>query len=209
MWVQSLNGELGFCKQCSAAENKKELGDQNGELSVQFSSVQLLSCVRLFVTPWIAAHQASLSITNSQSFLKLISIESVMPSSHLILCHLLLLLPSIFPSIRVFSKESVLRISWPRYWSSVLPMTIQLSQLYFSSVLPMTIQDWFPLNWLGWSPAIQGSLKSLLQHYSSKASILQHLAFFKICSINRQVSLSAMTQCLQDLSSLTRVEPRP
>ena len=84
---------------------------------------------------------ASLSITNSWSSLRLTSIEPVMPSSHLILCHVLLLLPSIFPSIRVFSKESVLHISWPRYWS-----------FYLGSVLPMTIQDWFPLNWLGWSP---------------------------------------------------------
>ena len=88
-----------------------------GKPQEQFSSVQLLSCVQLFVTPWTAARLASLSITNSQSLPKLISIESVMPSKHLILCHPLLLLPSIFPSIRVFSNESVLRIRWPKYWS--------------------------------------------------------------------------------------------
>ena len=86
-------------------------------ISVQFSSVQLLSCVQLFATPWTAARQASLSITNSRSLLKLMSIESVLPSNHLILCRPLLLLPSIFPSIRVFSNESVLRIRWPKYWS--------------------------------------------------------------------------------------------
>ena len=84
---------------------------------VQFGSVQLLSCVQLFVTPWTAAHHASLSITNSWSLLKLVSIESVMPSNHLILCHPLLLLPSIFPSIRIFSNESALRIRWPKKWS--------------------------------------------------------------------------------------------
>ena len=100
----------------------------------QFSSVQSLSCVWLFVTPWTAARQASLSITNSRSLPKLMSIESVMPSNHLILCHPLLLLPSIFPSIRVFSSESVLPIRWPAS----------------ASVLPMNIQDWFPLGWTGW-----------------------------------------------------------
>ena len=103
----------------------------------QFSSVQSLSRVWLFSTPWIAARQASLSITSSQSLLKLMSIESVMPSNHLILCHPLLLLPSVFPSIRVFSKESVLCIRWPKYWS-------------FSSVLPVNTQDWYPLEWTGW-----------------------------------------------------------
>ena len=103
------------------------------------SSVQLLSYVRLFVTPWTAAHQASLSITNSQSLLKLMSSESVMPSNHLILCHPLLLLPSIFPSIRIFSSESVFCIKWPKYWS-----------LTSASVLPVNIQDWFPLGMDGW-----------------------------------------------------------
>ena len=100
----------------------------------QFSSVQLLSHVRLFVTPWTATCQASLSITNSRSLLKLMSIELVMPSNHLILCCPLLLLPSIFPSIRVFFNKSVLHIRWPKYWS-----------FSFSTVLPMNIQDWFPL----------------------------------------------------------------
>ena len=103
------------------------------------TSVQLLSCVRLFATPWTAAHQASLSITNSQSFLKLMSIKSVMPSNHPILCPPLLLLPSIFPSIRVFSNESVLHIRWPKYWS-----------FSFNIVLPMTIQNRFPLGLTGW-----------------------------------------------------------
>ena len=107
-------------------------------LCLQFSSVQSLSRVRLFATPWIAARQASLSITNSRSLPKLMSIESVMPSNHLILCHSLLLLPSIFPSFRVFSNESALRFRWAKYWS-------------FSpaSVLPMNIQDWFPLGLTG------------------------------------------------------------
>ena len=106
---------------------------------VQFSSVQLLSHVWLFATPWIATRQASLSITNSQSLLKLMSIESVMPSSHLILCHSLLLLPSIPPSIRVFSNESSLRMRWPKYWI-----------FSFSTVLPKNTQDWSPLEWTGW-----------------------------------------------------------
>ena len=103
-----------------------------------FSSVQSLSCVRLLVTPWTAACEASLSITNSWSLPKLTSIESVIPSSHLILCHPLLLLPSIFPNIRVFSNESVLPIRWPKYWS-----------LTWASVLPMNSQDSFPLGWTG------------------------------------------------------------
>ena len=136
---------------------------------VQFSSVQLLSYVRLFVTPWTAAHQASLSITNSQSWLKLMSIELVMPSNHLILCHPLLLLPSIFFSIRVFSNESVLHITWPNIWVSTS-----------TSVLPMSIQDWFAWGWTGWISLLFKGLKSLLHHHSSKASILQHLAFLII-----------------------------
>ena len=135
----------------------------------QFSSVQLLSCVWLFATPWTAAHQASLSITNSRSLLKLMSIESVMPSNHHILCHpLLLLLPSIFPSIRDFSSESVLHIRWPKYWS--FSFNISLSNEY--SGLISFRMDWLDLL------AIQGTLKSLLQHHNSKASILQHSAFF-------------------------------
>ena len=130
---------------------------------VTFSSVQSLGCVQLFVTLWTAAHQASLSITNSQSLLKLMSIASVMPSNHLILCHPLLL-PSILPSIRVFSNELVLPIWWPKYWSfsfSIGPSSEYLGLISFRI-------DWLDLL------AVQGTLKSLLQHHSSKASILQH-----------------------------------
>ena len=136
--------------------------------SVQFSSVQLLSHVRLSVTPWTAAREASLSVTNSQSLLKLMSIESVMPSNHLILCHPLLLLPSIFPSIKIFSNESVLCIRWPKYWS--FSFSISPSNEYSGLVSLRT--DWLDLL------AVQGTLKSLLQHHSSKASILQCSAFF-------------------------------
>ena len=118
--------------------------------------------------PWIAAHQASLSITNSQSLLKLISIESVMLSNHFILCRPFLLLPSIFPSIRVFSNESVLHIRWPKYWS----FSISPSNEY-SGLISFTI-DWLDLH------VVQGTLKSLLQHHSSKASILQCSAFFMV-----------------------------
>ena len=120
------------------------------------------------MTPWTAAHQASLSITNSQSSLKLMSIESVMPSNHLILCHPLLLLPSIFPSIRVFSSESALRIRWPKYWS--FSFSISPSNKYSGLIS-------FRLDWLDFL-AIQGTLKSLRQHCSSKASILRCSAFF-------------------------------
>ena len=127
-------------------------------------SVQSLSHVRHFVTPRTAARQASLSITNSQSSLKLMSIESVMPSNNLILCHPLLLPPSIFPSIRVFSKESALPVRWPKYWSfsfSTSPFSEHPGLVSFR-------MDWLDLL------AVQGTLKSLLQHHSSKASILQH-----------------------------------
>ena len=127
-----------------------------------------MHCVRLFATPWTAARQASLSITNSRSLLKLMSIESVMPSNHLILCHPLLFPPSIFPSIRVFSNKSVLRIRWPKYWS--FSFSISLSSGY--SGLISFKMDWFYLF------AVQGTFKSLLQHHSSKASILQRSAFF-------------------------------
>ena len=140
----------------------------SGLRSIQFSSVQSLSRVRLFVTPWTAARQASLSITNSQSLPKLISIESMMPSNHLILCHPLLLLPSIPPSIRVFSNESALRIRWPKYWS----FSFNISP---SSEHPGLIS--FRMDWLD-ILAVQGSLKRLLQHHSSKASILLHSASF-------------------------------
>ena len=132
------------------------------------SSVQSLSRVQLFVTPRTAARQASLSITNSRSLLKLMSIVSVMPSNHLILCCSLFLLPSIFPSIRVFSNESVLHIRWPKYWS--FSFSISPSSEY-SGLISFRI-DWLDLL------AVQGTLKSLLQHHSSKAPILQHSAFF-------------------------------
>ena len=130
-------------------------------------SVQSLSCVWLFATPWTTACQASLSITNSQSLLKLTSIESVMPSNHLILCRPLLLPPSIFPSIRVFSNESVLCILWPKYWR--FSYSISPSNEY--SELISFRMDWLDLF------AVQKTLKSLLQHYSSKASSLRHSAF--------------------------------
>ena len=132
------------------------------------SSVQSLSRVRLFATRWTAARQASLSITNSQSLVKLMSIESVMPSNHLILCRPLLLPPSIFRRIRVFSNESVLPIRWPKYWSfsfSISPSNYQPGLISFRT-------GW--LNLL----AVQGTLKSLLQHYPSKPAILWHSAFF-------------------------------
>ena len=135
--------------------------------STFFSSVQSLSRVWLSVIPWTTAHQASLSITNSWSLLKLMSIVSVMPSNHLILCHPLLLLPSIFPSIRVFSNESVLHIRWPKYWS--FSFSISPSNEY-SGLISFRI-DWLDLL------AVQGTLKSLLQHHSSKASILWRSAF--------------------------------
>ena len=135
-----------------------------------FVVFQSLSCVRLFVTPWTAACQASLSFTISQSLLKLMSIESVMPSNHLILCYPLLLLPSIFPSIRVFPSESALRIRWPKYWS--FSFSISPTNEY-SGLISFRI-DWFDLL------AVQGTHKSLLQHHSSKASIFRHSAFFTV-----------------------------
>ena len=135
-----------------------------------FSSVQLLSHVRLFATPWTAARQTSLSITNSWSLLKLMSIESVMPSNHLILCRPLLLLPSVFPSIRVFSNESGLYIRWPKYWS----FSFRISPSNEYSGLISFRMDWLDLL------AVQGTLKSLLQHHSSKPSILQCSAFFMV-----------------------------
>ena len=136
----------------------------------QLSSVQSLSHVWLFATPWIAAHQASLSITNSRSSPKLMCIESVMPSSHLILCHRLLLLPPIPPSIRVFSNESTLHMRWPKYWRfsfSIIPSKEISGLISFR-------MDWLDLL------AVLGTLKSLLQHHSSKASILLCSAFFTV-----------------------------
>ena len=134
------------------------------------SSVQSLSRVQLFVTTWIIAHQASLSITNSRSSLKLMSIELVMPSSHLNLCHPLLLLLPIPPSIRVVSNESTLRMRWPKYWS----FSFRISP---SNEQPGLIS--FRMDWLNLL-TVQGTLKSLLQHHSSKASILQRSAFFTV-----------------------------
>ena len=134
------------------------------------SSVQSLNCVRLFATPWTAARQASLSFTISQSLLKLASIESVMPSNHIILCCSLLLLPPVPPSIRVFSNESTLHLRWPKYWSfsfSIIP----------SKEIPGLIS--FRMDCLDLL-AVQGTLKSLLQHHSSKASILLCSAFFTV-----------------------------
>ena len=153
----------------------------NHQLLCRFaiSSLQSLSCVWLFVTPWTAARQASLSISNFWSLLKLMSIMSVMPSNHLILCRPLLLLPPIPPSIRVFSKESTLRMRWPKYWSfsfSISPFNEHPGLISFR-------MD--PLDLL----AVQGTLKSLLQHHSSKASILRHSAFFMV-----QISHLHMTQ---------------
>ena len=132
--------------------------------------VQLLTCVRLFVTRWVAASQATLSFTISQSLLKLMSIKSVMPSKHLILFCPLLLMPSISPSIRVFSNESALRITWPKYWN--FSFSVNPSNEY-SGLISLRI-DWFDLL------AVQGTLKSLLQHCSSKASFLWHSNFFMV-----------------------------
>ena len=137
---------------------------------LQFSSVQSLSRVRLFVTPWITARQVSLSMANSRSSLKLMSIESVMPSSHLILCRPLLLLPPIPPSIRIFSNESTLRIRWPKYWS----FSFNISPTNEHPGLISFRMDWLDLL------AVQGTLKSFLQDHSSKASILQRSAFFTV-----------------------------
>ena len=142
--------------------------EDHGIQSHQFSSVQSLGHIRLFATPWTTAHQASLSIINSQSSPKPMSIESVMPSNHLILCRPLLLQPSVFPSIRVFSNESPLHIRWPKYWS--FSFSISPSNEYSGLIsFRMDLLD---------LPGVQGTLKSLLQHHSSKASILWHSAFF-------------------------------
>ena len=135
------------------------------------SSVQSLSHVWLFATPWTTAHQASLSITNSQSPLKPMSIELVMPSNHLIVCSLFLL-PTIFPTIRVFSNESTLCIRWPKYWN----FSLNISPIYEHPGLISFRMDWLDLR------AVQGTLKSLLQHHSSKASVLWLSAFFIVNS---------------------------
>ena len=151
----------------------------NIPLYVCISSVQLLSHVRLFATPWTAARQASMSITNSRSLLRLMSIELMMPSNHLILCCPLLLLPSIFPSIRIFSNESVLHIRWPKDWS--FSFSISPSSEH-SGLIPFRM-DCFVF------PAVQGTLKSILQHHNSKASICRCSAFFIV-----QLSHSFMTK---------------
>ena len=135
---------------------------------IQFSSVQLLSRVQLFATPWTTACEAFLSITNSQSLPKLMSIESVMPSNHLTLCHPLLLLPSVFPNIRVFSNESALCIRWPKYWSFSFNISLSIEHSGLIS---------FKMDWLDFL-AVQGTPKNLLQHQSWKASILRHSVFF-------------------------------
>ena len=162
--------------------------DNNFRSCFQFSSVQSISRVRLLETPWTAARQASLSITNSRSSLKLLSIELVMPSNQFMPCRPLLL-PSIFPSIRIFSDESVLRIRWPNYWS----FSFNISP---SNEHPGLIS--FRMDWLDLL-AVQGTLKSLLQHYSSKASILWHSAFFIIqlshpyMTIGKSIALTRQT----------------
>ena len=160
--------KLEFCleSRCNVS-SKRMAAVLQPHSRVQFISVQLLSRVWLFVTPWTAAHQASLSITNSQSLLKLMAIGSVMPCNHLLLCHSLLLPFSIFPSIRVFSNESALHIRWPKYWS--FSFNISPSNKY--SGLISFRMDCLDLL------AVQGTLKSLLQHHSSKASILRFSAF--------------------------------
>ena len=157
--------------------------------SVQFSSVQSLSHVQLFVIPWTAARQISLSITNSRSPPKPMSMESVMPSNHLILCRPLLLLPSVFPSIRVFSNESALHMRWPKYWS----FSFNISPSNEHPGLISLRMDWLDLL------AVQGTLKSLLQHHSSKASILQCSVFFIVqlshpyMTTGKTISLSRRT----------------
>ena len=161
---------------------------------LQFSSVQSFSRVQLFETPWIVARQASLSITNSRRLPKLISIELVMPSSHLILCCPLLLLPPIPPSIRVFSSESTLHMMWPKYWSfsfSIIPSKEHPGLISFR-------MDWLDLL------AVQGTLKSLFQHHSSKASILWHSAFF-IVQLSHPYTTSGKTIALTRRTFLGKV----
>ena len=161
-------------------------------------SVQSLSHIQLFVTPWTATRQASLSITNSWSLLKLMSIESVLQSNHLILCRPLLLLPSIFPRIRVFSNESVLRIRWPKYWS----FSFNMSPTNEHPGLISFRMDWLDLL------AVQGTLKSLLQHHSSKASILRHIAFF-IVQLSHPYMTTGKTIALTRRTSVDKVMSLP
>ena len=168
IWFSAFNSPLGF--DTLEVFFGTELLPFCGLSLYQFSSVQSLSRVPLFATPWIAARQASLSITNSRSSLRLTSIESVTPSSHLILGRPLLLLPPIPPSIRVFSNESILHVRWPKYWSfsfSIIPSKEHPGLISFR-------MDWLDLL------TVQGTLKSLLQHHSSKTSILRRSAFFTV-----------------------------
>ena len=166
-WATSIS--LSLFKLSTTVRNVKKKKCEHTVI-LYSQSVQLHSHVQLFETPRTAAHQASLSITNSRTLLKFMSTELVMPSSHLILCRPFLLLPSIFPSIRVFSNESVLHIRWPKYWS--FSFSISPSNEY--SGLISFRMDWLDLL------AVQGTLKSLLQHHSSKASVLQRSAFFTV-----------------------------
>ena len=138
-------------------------------LGLQFSSVQLLSGVRLFATPWTAARQASLSITNFRSLLKLMSIESVMPSNHLVLCHPLLLLPSIFPSIRVFSNGSVLCIRWPKYWS--FSFSVSPSNEYSGLIFPLGLTGWISLQSKGLSRVFSNTTVQKHQFFSTQLSL--------------------------------------
>ena len=139
-------------------------------IAVAYHCCSVPQCIRFFQTPWAAAHHSSLCCTISQRLLKLMSIESLMPSNHLLLCHPLLLLPSIFPSIKDFSNESALHIRWPKYWR--FSFSISPSNEY-SGLISLRI-DWFDLL------AVQGTIKSILQHHCSKALILQCLAFFMV-----------------------------
>ena len=196
---QARLSDFTFTLTCIQITDAKEIGQHSFQFSslkftsVQFRSVQLLSHVWLFATPWTAAHQASLSITNPQSLLKLVSNESVMPSNHLILCRPLFLPPSIFPSIRVFSNESVLCIRWPKYWS----LSISISPSSEFSGLISFRMDWLDLL------AVQGTLKSL-HHYSSKASILRCSAFF-IVQLSHPYMTTGKTIALTERSFVGKV----
>ena len=168
------------------------------------SSVQSLSRIQLFATPWTAAHQAFLFITNSQRLFKLMFIGSVTPSNHLILCHFLLLPPSTFPSIRVFSNESAVHIRWPKYWSFSFNISPSSEHSRLIS---------FRMDWLGLL-SVQGTLKSLLQHCSSKASILRHSAFFIVqllhpyMTIGKTIALTRQTFVGKVMSPLFRILSR-
>ena len=167
--MELFDGKTGHQKMVDlSGQGKRVLCRLEPKVEIAVAVVQLLSCAQLFVTPWTAVCLASLSFTTSQSLLKLMSIESVMPSNHVILCHPLLLLPSVFPSIRVFSNESALCIKWLKHWS--FSFSISTSSEY-SGLLSFKI-DWFDLL------AVQGSLKSLLQHRDSKASTVEDVGFF-------------------------------